>query len=439
MITCSIIQKSQIESAYRIDAEYYQPEYLEVAARLKSLPHKTLEDISHSIVSFGAYALTNFIEWQDEGVPFIVAENIKEGFISYDGVRYISDKTDELLKKSRVQEGQVLLSMSGSVGNAAVANSIPPKLNSNQDIVKISLKENFSPYFVAAFLNSKYGRMQVLRLPVGSVQQHIFLWQTKTLLIPIFSDDVILGIERGYKEGLRQLVFAQVFYSQAEDLLLEELGLKDFKPEESLSHVVKLSDIKTAHRADAEYFQPKYEKLISSLGKRREYLNTVADVDYKYIEISDVDVGSGEVIFNIIKGENLPENAKLKIDGGELIVSKVRPTRGAVAIIPDEWNEGFVASGAFSVFNVSSPLREYLQVVLQSIVGKLQLEKPTTGTSYPTVTDEDIEALLIPIIPEFTQQKIADLVRKSHETRKKAKELLEEAKQKVEKIISGEM
>jgi len=31
--------------------------------------------------------------------------------------------------------------------------------------------------------------------------------------------------------------------------------------------------------------------------------------------------------------------------------------------------------------------------------------------------------------------KIADLIRQSHEARKKAKELLEEAKQKVEKLI----
>ncbi|MBL7198266.1 MAG: hypothetical protein ISS47_09230 [Candidatus Omnitrophica bacterium] len=38
----------------------------------------------------------------------------------------------------------------------------------------------------------------------------------------------------------------------------------------------------------------------------------------------------------------------------------------------------------------------------------------------------------------ITQQKIADLVRQSHQVHKKAKELLEEAKQKVEKVIIEE-
>ena len=113
-----------------------------------------MEAISESIVSFGAYALTNFIEWQDDGIPFIVAENIKQGFISYEGARYISNKTDEILKKSRIQEEQVLLSMSGSVGNAAVAYKIPPKLNSNQDIVKITLKGN---ELAECCLQSSYG------------------------------------------------------------------------------------------------------------------------------------------------------------------------------------------------------------------------------------------------------------------------------------------
>ncbi len=73
-----------------------------------------------------------------------------------------------------------------------------------------------------------------------------------------------------------------------------------------------------------------------------------------------------------------------------------------------------------------------------SIIGKLQLEKPTTGTSYPTINDEDIENITNPYSPALSsQQKIADLVRQSHEARKKAKELLEKAKKEVEKLIEG--
>jgi type I restriction enzyme S subunit len=196
---------------------------------------------------------------------------------------------------------------------------------------------------------------------------------------------------------------------------------------------------------DAEYFQTKYDNLISKL-KNPTLLNKIArrkkgitkidpGKDYKYIEISDVNVGSGEINYNIVTARELPANAKIKIDGGELIVSKVRPTRGAIGIIPDDWKDDFIASGAFSTYEISSPMREYLQVVLRSVIGKLQLERPTTGTTYPTVTDSDVENIIIPVLSTEAQQKIADLVQQSHAARKKAKELLREAKRKVEEMI----
>ncbi|MBA2124579.1 restriction endonuclease subunit S, partial [bacterium Unc6] len=48
---------------------------------------------------------------------------------------------------------------------------------------------------------------------------------------------------------------------------------------------------------------------------------------------------------------------------------------------------------------------------------------------------EQIKNFYIPILPKPIQQKIADLICKSHQARSKAKELLEEAKQKVEELI----
>ena len=211
---------------------------------------------------------------------------------------------------------------------------------------------------LAVFLKSKYGQNQILQKVAGTVQTGIILKDLAGINVPIFSDVRQSHIREMAKAAFDNHIKSGMFYARAENLLLEELGLKEFKPDESLSHIVNLSDVKLDHRADAEYFQPKYEKLIGALGKDIKFLGTIMErknkrikivpyVDYNYIEISDVDVGSGEVIFNIIKGENLPDNAKLKIDGGELIVSKVRPTQGAVSVIPDEWNESFVASATF--------------------------------------------------------------------------------------------
>ena len=53
--------------------------------------------------------------------------------------------------------------------------------------------------------------------------------------------------------------------------------------------------------------------------------------------------------------KDLPPNAKIKLKGGELIISKVRPTRGAIGVVPDDCQENAVCSSAFVVIRNSLP------------------------------------------------------------------------------------
>lgn len=448
MAVFSKIQKSQLEGAKRLDAEYYQPEYLDVEKKLNSLETKTIEEISKSVVSFGAYSLTSYIEWQESGVLYVNVGDIHDGYIDTNDIKHISPEVDEILKKSRVTNGQVLLTMAGTIGNAAVAHDLKHHMNANQAIAKIT-PTGVSPYYLAAFLNSKYGLLQTRREIVSSVQANIFLGPIKKFKVPLFEKKSTTEIENKYRDFLATLENSQSLYSQAEKVLLEELGLTDFEANRELWNIANLSEIKVAGRMDAEYFQPKYEKLLKKLNNKTSRLGEIAhktkkrpNVDlsneYHYSEISDVNTGSAEIISNTVIGRELPANANTQVKGGELVVSKVRPTRGAVAIIPETWKKNHIVSGAFTVFRVDSPMREYLLVVLRSLIGKLQMEKPTTGTSYPTITDTDVENILIPILSEKTQQKIAELVRQSHTARAEAKRLLESAKLKVEELIEAE-
>jgi len=67
----------------------------------------------------------------------------------------------------------------------------------------------------------------------------------------------------------------------------------------------------------------------------------------------------------------------------------------------------------------------------------MQAERDGGGSIITHWRPEQIKNVLIPILPKPTQQKIANLVQKSHEVRKKAKELLEQAKYKVEQLIES--
>lgn len=454
MITYSIIQKSQLEGTKRLDADYYQPEYLDLEKKLDSVETKTIDEISKSVVSFGAYSLTSYIEWQESGVPYVNVGDIHGGYIDTSNIKHISEKVDEILKKSRVNNGQVLLTMAGTIGNAAVAHNLSRNMNANQAIAKITPIDAVSPYYLAAFLNSKYGQLQTQREIVSSVQANIFLGPIKRFRIPFFDKGSMTKVESIYRDFLQTLEHSQSLYSQAEDVLLEELGLKDFKIDEDLYSVVNFSDIHAVHRMDAEYFQPKYEKIISvSRAHGGVELGELATVKKGFEPGADAYEDEGVLfirVSSISKHELVEKDQKyiskklyeeLKEDyepkKGEILLTK--DASPGVAHVVDKTVEGIISSGVLRLKLKSKDAinLDYLALCINSVVGQMQVERDAGGSVIAHWKPEQVKSLLVPILKKTTQEKIAKLVQESHVARKKAKELLEEAKRKVEELIES--
>jgi type I restriction enzyme S subunit len=455
MATTQVVNLSHLAGAKRIDPEFYQPDYLLARDKVLLLPTKTIAQISSRVVSFGAYSLCNYIVWRESGIPYLKAENILDGYIDYSEAMFIDEDVHRILAKSEVHEGQVLFSMSGTTGNAAVAYKIPTKLNASQDVAKITIGQGYSPFYVAAFLNSKYGRLQTQREIVGSVQQHVFLWQIKNFLVPIVPKDIVSGIEELQKEGLNQLSASYTLYSQAESLLLEELGLKDFKMKYELSYTTSLSKAFGAHRVDAEYFQPSYEKLVGKLTEATE----VRPLKYFILDIKrGIEVGGEQYqeegkpfirvsnlsIHGLIERDQkyVDETLYTKLAGqyqpkvGELLLTK--DATPGIAHVIKEPIEGIIAGGILRLsVNETRTNKEYLALCINSLIGKLQIERDGGGSVIRHWRPEQIKKLVIPLLSGDIQKKIESFVRQSHDARGKAKQLLEEAKSKVEDAIDA--
>jgi type I restriction enzyme S subunit len=120
---------------------------------------------------------------------------------------------------------------------------------------------------------------------------------------------------------------------------------------------------------------------------------------------------------------------------GDIVLS-MSGTIGMTALVPDDVTKSIINQRILRITpqNVD---KNYLILLLNSILGSFQLERIGTGGVQTNISYKDIKNILIPILPKPTQQKIAELVQKSHEARKKAKELLEEAKRKVESLIEN--
>ena len=263
--------------------------------------------------------------------------------------------------------------------------------------------------------------------------------------------------EKDFQQTIEDLVLesnklnleARKIYKEAEGMLLEELGLKDFELDDDLYNVVNFSEVEAANRMDAEYFQPKYEKLIAKLKSQNAKLlpdviqnvpakfNPVAEPEkaFQYVELSNINSSIGVIDgFSGIVGKEAPSRAKRILKEGDVMVSSIEGSLEKVALVAIE-QERHLASTGFFQFRSNEILPEVLLVLAKSLVFQMQLQKLTAGTILSAVPKEAINNVIVPILARGTQEKIAELVRRSHESRKKAKELLESAKRQVEQII----
>ncbi len=441
----SIIQKSQLEGATRIDAEYYQPEYLELAEKLRKTNIIFLRDYAEKI-NRGCQPIYD----NNEKILAMKSVYVRNDFLDDKCDEFVSKNFYEKNKKSQIKKFDVLLNSTG-IGTLGRSNYyyLDKKAVADGHVTIIRTREKLNPIYLDMFLKTGYGQFQISRLYSGSSGQiEIYPGDIGSIevFLPNFNEQKNVAdiCEIAHDEEGK----SKLLYQQAENLLLEELGLKDFNNEEKLSSIVNFSDIELAHRIDAEYFQPEYTQIIEKIEKYNDGWDLVGNQfeqnatlskkkgEYcNYIEIGDINITSGEITPNKIETKNLPANGKIELLKNDLLVSKVRPYRGAVSFVDFE-PDNLLGSGAFTVLQEKTNYKkEVLMVFLKTKPIKDLLLRYNCGTSYPVIKDEDILNLKIPLLSKETQEKISDLVKKSFESRKKSKELLEKAKRKVEEMI----
>lgn len=450
MAVFSVIKLSELEGAKRISAEFYKPHFLRIKHNLIKLGAKPLKNY---ITLLYRYPTFYNLEYRKEGVLILKGEDIvKGGVVQNQSQDYISLEDASRFPKTILEEGDLIFSVRGYVGKIGIIDKkyVGSIISANLIRAKIS---GLSSYFVWVFLNSKYGSSQLDRIKMMTSQETVVADDIRNLLIFESSKNFQKEIETLSINAINQFRNSENLYSQAETLLLEELGLKDLKPKYEKTYTAKLSDAFSAHRIDAEYFQSAYEEVIEKIKQYpngfSELLQVVENVapdfdptkypndDFCYVELADIDSSIGVIhSVNKVKGGKAPSRARRLLKEGDVIVSSVEGSLEKVALI-DKEHDACLASTGFFQFRPLNILPEVLLVLSKTIILQLQLKKRCSGTILTAVPKESLRDIIIPLLPLSIQQEIASLVQQSHEARKKAKELLEIAKRAVEIAIEN--
>lgn len=163
------------------------------------------------------------------------------------------------------------------------------------------------------------------------------------------------------------------------------------------------------------------------------------DDEFIYLDISSVDVRTGVVSSpQDLIGSEAPSRARKAVKAYDLIISTCRPTRGAIAVVPEKYHNQICSTG-FSVIRPKKGVNPfYLHFAIRLASTLEQFRKFSTGSSYPAILDSDVEKTLIPLPDKDTQDLIASHILDGLKAREKAIALADSSfKLNVNTVISS--
>lgn len=442
---CTEILYSQLERTSRLDSEFYKKKSLKIVELLESVSAKPLTNLV--MVSDGNHmGISNkFIE---EGIPYYRGQDIHNFFIEDANPICIDEDTynGSYMQRSHLKKGDVLLSIVGTIGEVALVSK-EDKATCNCKLAILRPHNINKSALIAIFLRTKYGFDQIDKFKRGAVQMGYLLEDMNQILMPEFGDDLERVISKAI-EGVKSLTDrSSQKYIDAEDCILKEIGIDMTAFNNGCVSIKSFADsFKSTGRLDAEYYQPKYDDFERHVRKYKNGYTTPGDAfdlvktkcsrelpEYPYVEIGDIDIGRGSAGYNFVSTKDLPPNAKIMTKKGDLVISTVRPYRGAVAILGED---NLLVSDAFTVLRAKSnyPVQT-LQVIFRTNLYRNWLLKYNVGTSYPVIKDDDILNIPIPVLEEEVHTQITEYIFSSQQLLKRSKKLLEYAKTAVETAI----
>jgi type I restriction-modification system DNA methylase subunit len=118
--------------------------------------------------------------------------------------------------------------------------------------------------------------------------------------------------------------------------------------------------------------------------------------EFDYIEISDVDTRTALVGCKRILAAEAPSRARKLVRAGDVLVSTVRPERGAVGAIPP-CLEGAICSTGFAVLRCTEIHPLALVWLLKTEFVRRQMVRNNIGIAYPAISEESCGKLVLPI------------------------------------------
>ncbi|QKJ63332.1 restriction endonuclease subunit S [Flavobacterium sp. M31R6] len=124
-------------------------------------------------------------KYVDDGFPLITSKNLIDGRVDFENVNFITEiDYNSINKRSKVDEGDILYSMIGSIGNFAIVNFEPRFAIKNVALIKFKNSSLSSKYFIH-YIKSNEFTSQIEKQSKGGTQKFVTLKILRSIQIPL--------------------------------------------------------------------------------------------------------------------------------------------------------------------------------------------------------------------------------------------------------------
>lgn len=439
---------SHLYEPMRIDAETYRPLYLEIENTVLRKDYTTLGKITSKLKK-GIFDIKSNT-YTDSGIPFVRISNLRNMGIATNDIIFIPESENEKNKDTCLEKGDIILSKTAYPAASIVSI---PVCNTSQDTVAVKLNENSeieSPYIVT-FLNTRYGLLQMQRWFTGNIQMHLNLTDCKGIYIPKLNIRFQRTISNVFWLSFKIKEQTEDACHTAENILLKELGLKDFLPSRESINIKCFSEsFGTSGRLDAEYYQPKFDELEELIKQNALYYKPLVDIrtdNFRglqpiYVPDGTLDViNSKHILESTLDYENFEktdityweDQKRAQVFKGDILTYTTGANIGRTQVY--YLDKKALASNHVNILRLKEENPYYVGFVMNSRVGRMQTDKYSAGSAQAELYPKDIDEFLIPFLGKEKEDSIVAKVEESLTLKKQSEALLEIAKRGVEIAI----
>lgn len=355
-----------------------------------------------SIISKGTTPKGGKSAYVDEGIDFLRVENINDdGTICHDDMMHVTEETHTgFLKRSILEENDILVSIAGTLGKTAIVKNDDLPLNTNQAVAFVRLKDNGE-------VSREYIRYAI----DTPVIQNMLLSKTKVTAIPNLTLEIISECLIPFPPlAEQQRIVEQIesLFSKLDEAKEKAQEVIDgYEARNAAVYNDAFSGRLTAQWRKDNYKENKWETkrfdevadIKSNLVEPSNYL------EFPHIAPDNIEKRTGILLDYHTIAEDGVKSGKHRFYAGQILYSKIRPYLSKVVMVDFD---GLCSADMYPI-----EAKENTKYLLYYMLSDMFLEQASSAGSrsvLPKINQKELSAIKVRITSDEEQKEVVRIL-----------------------------